>query len=146
MSTGSQHQRTLQRQPEHQFIRDGPNTVLASIVSNIERSEFLVLTELRGESSVSSSQHAICVPKRTHRVFAKLTKFAAELTEFSLPKQYSRIPPVSQSSFKIKCSLGVVASCRVYGNCDTAVECYVVAVDTVMGQPLGCRELADLVL
>ena len=30
---------------------------------------FLALTELWGESSVSSSQPIICVPKRTHRVF-----------------------------------------------------------------------------
>ena len=52
---------------------------------------FWVLTELQGENSASSSQSIICVPKR-------LTKFFAELSEFSLPKQYSRnsIPPVSK--------------------------------------------------
>ena len=42
---------------------------------------FLALTEFRGESSVSSSQPMICAPKRTHRVFAELTEFAAELSE-----------------------------------------------------------------
>ena len=47
---------------------------------------------------MSSSQPTICVLKRTHQVsFAEVTEFAAELSEFSLPKQYSRhsIPPVS---------------------------------------------------
>ena len=56
------------------------------------------LTEFRRESSARSSQPIICVPKRTHRVFvAELTEFAAELSEFSPLKQYSRnsIPPVS---------------------------------------------------
>ena len=45
---------------------------------------------------MSSSKLIICVPKRTHRViFAELTESAAELSEFSLPKQHSRniIPP-----------------------------------------------------
>ena len=32
---------------------------------------FLVLTEFRGESSVSSFQPIICVPKQTHRVFRR---------------------------------------------------------------------------
>ena len=32
---------------------------------------FLALTEFRGESSVSSSQSFICVPKRTHRVLCR---------------------------------------------------------------------------
>ena len=50
----------------------------------------LALTELHGESSVSSSQPTVCVPKWTHRVFAELTEFGAELCEFSLPKQCSR--------------------------------------------------------
>ena len=49
--------------------------------SNTELSEFLALTEFRGESSVSSSQPIICVPKRTHRVLAELAEFAAELSE-----------------------------------------------------------------
>ena len=44
-----------------------------------------------------SSQPIICVPKRTHRIFAELTEFAAELIDFFHPKQYSRnsILPVS---------------------------------------------------
>ena len=47
------------------------------------------LTEFRGANSVSSFQPIVCAP------FAELTDFAAELSEFSLPKQYSRnsIPP-----------------------------------------------------
>ena len=59
---------------------------------------FLTLTELWGENSVRSFQLTICVPKRIHRVFfAELSEFSAELSEFTLPKQYSRnsIPPVS---------------------------------------------------
>ena len=59
---------------------------------------FLRLTEFQGASSVSSPQSIVCVPKRTHRVFLQNSpKFAAELSEFSPPKQYSRssIPPVS---------------------------------------------------
>ena len=44
---------------------------------------FLALAEFRGEGSVSSSRSTICVPS------AELTEFAAELSEFSLPKQYS---------------------------------------------------------
>ena len=51
------------------------------------------------------SQLIICVPKRTHRVFlqnflAELTEFATELSEFPLPKPYSRksIPSVSHCS------------------------------------------------
>ena len=78
-------------------------TVSESTVSNTELREFLSsvsflgLTEFRGEGSVSSSQPSICVPKRTSVFLAELTEFAAELSEFSRPKQYSRnsIPPVS---------------------------------------------------
>ena len=35
---------------------------------------FFALSEFRGESSVSSSRPTICVTKRTHRVFAELTR------------------------------------------------------------------------
>ena len=52
--------------------------------------KFFALTELRGENSLSSSQPTISVPKRPHRVFAELTEFTAEPSEFPLPKQYSR--------------------------------------------------------
>ena len=53
-------------------IGDGPNTVSESTVSNTELSEFcLVLTEFRGENSVSSSQPIICVPKQIHRDFRR---------------------------------------------------------------------------
>ena len=53
------------------LIGNRPNTVSESTVSNTELSEFFALTEFRGESSVSSSQPIICVPKRTHRVFPR---------------------------------------------------------------------------
>ena len=83
------------------FLGNGPHTVSESTVSNTELSvSFLALAKFWGEKSASSSQPIICVPDRTHRVFvAELAEFAAELSEFSLPKQYSRrnsIPPVSQ--------------------------------------------------
>ena len=45
---------------------------------------FVVLSEFRGENSVSSSQPSISVPKAEH------TEFAAEPSEFSLPEQCSR--------------------------------------------------------
>ena len=48
---------------KHKDIGDGPNTVSESTVSNTELSEFFALTELRGESSVSSSQPILCVHK-----------------------------------------------------------------------------------
>ena len=63
------------------LVGNGPNTVSESTVSNTELSEFLALTEFRGESSVSSSRPTIRVIKRTHRVFAELTEFAATLSE-----------------------------------------------------------------
>ena len=45
-------------------IGDRLNTVSESMDSNTELSEFLlVLTEFQAESSVSSSQPLICVPK-----------------------------------------------------------------------------------
>ena len=59
---------------------------------------FLVLTELWGENSVSSSQPTVCVPKQTHRVFRRTDRVRCRNSvSFSLPKQYSRnsIPPVS---------------------------------------------------
>ena len=53
------------------FVGNGPNTVSESTVSNTELSEFLALTEFRGESSVSSSQSFFCVQQQTHRVFRR---------------------------------------------------------------------------
>ena len=67
--------------PGSSLFGNGPNTVSESTVSNTEPSEFLALTEFRGESSVSPSQPFIRVPKRTHRVFAELTVFAVKLSE-----------------------------------------------------------------
>ena len=45
---------------------------------------FLALTEFRGESSVSSSQSIICVPKRTHRVFRRTHRVCRETQWASL--------------------------------------------------------------
>ena len=81
-------------------LGNGLNTVSESTVSNTELSEFfLALPEFRGDNSVSSSQPFLCEKKSelTGFFFAELTEFATELSEFSLPKQYSRnsVPPVS---------------------------------------------------
>ena len=48
---------------------------------------------------MSSSQPIICVPSELPEFFAELTELAAELSEFFLPKRYSRnsIPTVSQN-------------------------------------------------
>ena len=72
------------------LVGNGPNTVSESTASNTELSDFLALTEFRGENSVSSSQPIICVPNSLTDSFANLTEFAAELSsETVLPKQYS---------------------------------------------------------
>ena len=68
-------------------IRNRPNTVSESTASNTELREFLALTELWAENSVSSSQPVICVQKRTHRV-CRRTQWV--LSSETLPsKQYS---------------------------------------------------------
>ena len=70
------------------LIGDGPNTVSESTVSRTELSEFLdPLTDLWGESSVRSSQPVIVWQAN---FFAELTDYAAELSEFSLPKVGAR--------------------------------------------------------
>ena len=76
----------------------GPKTVSESAVSNTKLGDFLALTELWGGNSLTVSLGFVLL-KQTHRVFEELTGFAAELCEFSLPKQYSRntLPPVSYS-------------------------------------------------
>ena len=58
---------------------------------------FSGLTEFRGANSVTSSQPIFSVPKRTHRVWRRTHRVCPKLSEFSLPKQYSRnsIPHVS---------------------------------------------------
>ena len=83
-------------------FRNWPNTVSESTVSNTELSELFALTEIRGESSVSSSQPTICATKRTHRVCRRTHRVRPQnsLSKVSSPKQYSRnsIPPVSYVS------------------------------------------------
>ena len=69
---------------------------------------FWALTELRGENSVSSSRPIICGQNKLTEFFAELTKSVAELSEFPLPKQYSRngIPPVfSQICYSIDAAM-----------------------------------------
>ena len=80
-------------------FRNGPNTVSESTVSNSELSEFFGPHRVPGsELSEFLSAYYLCVSPNSPSFFAELTEFAAKLSEFSLPKQYSRnsIPPVSQ--------------------------------------------------
>ena len=74
------------------MIRNGPNTVRRARFQTPSSVSFLALTELRGQNSVSSSHPISYVPKKSQltECSAKRTEFAAELSEFSLPKQYSR--------------------------------------------------------
>ena len=68
-----------------------------STVSNTELGEFLGPHRAPGsELSEFLSAYHLCA-KATHRVFRRLTEFAAEPSEPHLPKQSSRssIPPVS---------------------------------------------------
>ena len=46
---------------------------------------------------MSSFQPIIGVPKQTHRLFRRTHRVGAELSEFSLSKEYSRnsLPPIS---------------------------------------------------
>ena len=89
-SLGSKMQRSLWQFPVLHSISETGRIRFQSRVSKTELGEFLALTEFQGESSVSSSQPIICVSKRTHRVFPGThPEFAAELSEFSLPKQHS---------------------------------------------------------
>ena len=74
---------------------NGPNTVSKSLVFQTPNSDsFFGLTDLRGESSVSSFQPIICVPKRTNRVLRR-THRVCRRTQWVLPsetvlsKQYS---------------------------------------------------------
>ena len=80
------------------FVRNGPNTVSGSTVSNTEITEFFCPHRVPGRelSEFLSAYYFVCKSELTE-FLAELTKFAAELSEFSLPKQYSQnsIPPVS---------------------------------------------------
>ena len=63
-----------------------------STASSTELSEFFWPHRvLERESPVSSFWPVICVPERTHRVSLRNSPSAAELSEFSLPKQYSQM-------------------------------------------------------
>ena len=75
-----------------------PNTVSEKTVSNTELSEFFGPHRVPGrELSEFLSSYCFCAKANLQNIFAELTEFAAELSEFSIPKQYSRnrIPHVS---------------------------------------------------
>ena len=57
--------------PRRDRFGNGPNTVSESTVSNTELSEFLALTEFRGENSVSSSQTIIFCAKANSPSFSQ---------------------------------------------------------------------------
>ena len=76
------------------ILGDRPNTVSESTVSNTKLSEFFCAHRVPGtELSELLSDYYFFVCQ------SELTECAAELSEFSLPKQYSRnsIPPPSVS-------------------------------------------------
>ena len=79
-------------------LGDGPNTVSESTVSNTEPSEGFWSSQSSGERAqrVPISLLFVCQSQLTN-FFAELSEFAAELSNVSLPKQYSRnsILPVS---------------------------------------------------
>ena len=60
---------------------------------------FLVLTELQGANSVGSSQPILT------EFLAELRKFAAELSEFSLPKLYSQNSPLQVAKHTHICGI-----------------------------------------
>ena len=68
---------------------DGPNTVLESTVSNTELSESLP-HQVPGTDTEFLSAFHLCAKTNSPSLFAELTEFAAELSAFSSPKQYSR--------------------------------------------------------
>ena len=81
--------------PNSSFFGNGPNTVSESTASNTELSEFFGPHRAPGrELSEFLSAYDLCQSEVTE-FFAELTEFAAELSQSSLPKQYSRnsIPP-----------------------------------------------------
>ena len=82
--------------PSH--LGDGPDTVLESTVSNAELRELFCPFRVLGRelSEFLSSYFLVCQNELTE-FFTELTKFAADLSEFSLAKQYPRnsIPPFS---------------------------------------------------
>ena len=84
----------LKHQP---LLGNEPNTVSGSTVSNTELSEFFGAHGAPGsELSELLSAYDLCAKANSPSFSPELTEFAAELCEFSLPKQYSRnsIPSV----------------------------------------------------
>ena len=80
---------------------DGPDTVSESTVSDTELSEFFGPHQVLGrELSEFLSAYYLRAKANSPSFFVELTEFAAELSEFSLPKQHSQsIPPVSSFFF-----------------------------------------------
>ena len=78
--------------------RSGPNTVSESTVLDTELSEFFCPHQVaRRELGELLSAYYLCAKADSLSFPGELTEFAAELSEFSLLKQYSRnsIPGVS---------------------------------------------------
>ena len=77
-------------------IRDGPNTVSESLVSNTELSELFCLRRVPGRelSEFLSAYYFFCDKANSPSFFCRAHR--VRLSEFSSPKQYSRnsIPPV----------------------------------------------------
>ena len=83
------------------IIGDRPNTASESTFSNTELSELFGPHRVLGrELSEFLSGYWLCAKSNLPSFFAELTELAAELTELSLPKQYSRnsIPPIPWTS------------------------------------------------
>ena len=72
------------------YVGDGPNIVSASTVSNTELGELFRPRWLSGSELSGSLSLLLMCQRRLNEVLAELTKFARKLSEFSLPKQYSR--------------------------------------------------------
>ena len=78
---------------------DGPNTVSESTVPITKLSEFPGSHRVPGrELSEFLSAYNMCAKANSPSLLPELTEFAQKLSEFSLPKQYSRtvfVLPVS---------------------------------------------------
>ena len=79
-------------------VGDSPNTVSEGTVSNTELTEFFGDHRVPGrELNECRSANYLCAKANSPSFLAELAEFAAELSELSLPKQYSRnsLLPVS---------------------------------------------------
>ena len=89
--------------------------VSESTVSNTELCEFFGPPRVPGrELSEFLSVYYLCAKTNSPFFFAELTEVAAELSESSFPKQYSRssMPPVSYKSGGIKKIIAESRGCQ----------------------------------